>query len=294
IVFFRNYYRFFNLSIKMTNTPLDFSLDLMRRLPPNKLEENLGDVISLCPDITEDLLSSVDQPLKIKIDPVTKKEYLICDYNRDGDSYRCPWSNKYDPPLEDGNLPSDELRNLEIEMNAAFEVYKDLYYHGGVSSVYLWDAEHGFAGIILFKKKNAGGLLQNGSWDSIHVIQAIERSARQYSYKIISTVLLWFETNSDSGEMSMGGSYTRNIDHTFIFGEDTTQLSCIGKLIEDQENKIRDLLKNVYFSKTSNIIGELRQPYDRINDETKQEFISELSSNLHTRKNPTPIGNAER
>lgn len=72
----------------MTNTPLDFSLDLLRRLPPNKLDENLGDVITLCPDITEDLLSSVDQPLKVRIDPVTKKEYLICDYNRDGDSYR--------------------------------------------------------------------------------------------------------------------------------------------------------------------------------------------------------------
>lgn len=162
-------------------------------------------------------------------------------------------------------------------MNAAFEVYKDLYYNGGVSSVYLWDSEHGYAGIVLFKKKSTGGALEDGSWDSIHVIQAIERSARQYSYKITSTVLLWFETSSEGGEMSMGGSYTRNIDHTFIFGDDFNQLSCIGKMIEEQENKIRDLLKNVYFSKTSSIVGELRQPYGRVNDEGKQEFMNELN-----------------
>ena len=30
------------------------------------------------------------------------KDYLLCDYNRDGDSYRSPWTNEYDPPIEDG------------------------------------------------------------------------------------------------------------------------------------------------------------------------------------------------
>ena len=36
----------------------------------------------------EDLLSSVDQPLKIARDKQVGKDYLLCDYNRDGDSYR--------------------------------------------------------------------------------------------------------------------------------------------------------------------------------------------------------------
>lgn len=47
---------------------------------------------SLCcvqvPSLCEDLLSSVDQPLKIARDKVVGKDYLLCDYNRDGDSYR--------------------------------------------------------------------------------------------------------------------------------------------------------------------------------------------------------------
>ena len=40
------------------------------------------------PDLCEDLLSSVDQPLKIARDKQVGKDYLLCDYNRDGDSYR--------------------------------------------------------------------------------------------------------------------------------------------------------------------------------------------------------------
>jgi hypothetical protein len=40
--------------------------------------------------------------------------------------FRSPWTNAYDPPLEDGVVPSDRLRKLEIEVNAAFEAYRDM------------------------------------------------------------------------------------------------------------------------------------------------------------------------
>lgn len=67
---------------------MDCSLDLMRRLPPQQVEKNLNDLIDLCPRLVDDLLSAVDQPLKVARDKDTGKEYLLCDYNRDGDSYR--------------------------------------------------------------------------------------------------------------------------------------------------------------------------------------------------------------
>lgn len=83
---------------------MDCALDLMRRLPPQQIEKNLSDLIDLVsmkmsmysvlmfkiqvPDLCEDLLSSVDQPLKIARDKHVGKDYLLCDYNRDGDSYR--------------------------------------------------------------------------------------------------------------------------------------------------------------------------------------------------------------
>lgn len=71
-----------------TEQQMDCALDLMRRLPPQQIEKNLSDLIDLVPSLCEDLLSSVDQPLKIAKDKESGKDYLLCDYNRDGDSYR--------------------------------------------------------------------------------------------------------------------------------------------------------------------------------------------------------------
>lgn len=94
----------------------------------------------------------MDQPLGVKVCKATSKKYLTCYYNRDGDSYRSPWSGEYEPELSDGATPSEELRKLEIFANDAFDIYRDLYYEGGVSSAYLWDQDNGFAGVALFKK----------------------------------------------------------------------------------------------------------------------------------------------
>ena len=106
---------------------LDCALDLMRRMPPGEIEENLANLIDLVPDLCEHLLSAVDQPLKIATDKAAHHDYLLCDYNRDGDSYRSPWTNKYDPPLSDGAVPSAGLRKVEIQANEVFDIYRDLY-----------------------------------------------------------------------------------------------------------------------------------------------------------------------
>ena len=130
--------------------PLDSMLDLMRRLPPTQVEENVSALVDICPDYADDLLGSVDQPLKVKTDVATGKEYLTCDYNRDGESHRyvwtqlrvyrswwvlmcvgvvsrSPWSNLYDPSLDDGTVPSVKLRKLEIAANDAFDTYREMY-----------------------------------------------------------------------------------------------------------------------------------------------------------------------
>jgi len=39
---------------------------------------------------------------------------------------RSPWTNKYDPPLSDGAVPSQTLRNVEIQANEIFDIYRDL------------------------------------------------------------------------------------------------------------------------------------------------------------------------
>jgi len=105
---------------------VDSMLDLMRRLPPTRTEENVETLINICPDYADDLLGSVDQPLQLKTDNITGRDYLACDYNRDGDSYRSPWSNEYDPPLDDGTLPTAKLRKLEVVANEAFDTYREM------------------------------------------------------------------------------------------------------------------------------------------------------------------------
>ncbi|CAH0589218.1 unnamed protein product [Chrysodeixis includens] len=244
----------------MTDQQMDCALDLMRRLPPQQIEKNLTDLIDLVPSMCDDLLSSVDQPLKIAQDRSTGKDYLLCDYNRDGDSYRSPWSNTYDPPLEDGSMPSERLRKLEIDANHAFDQYREMYFEGGVSSVYLWDMDHGFAGVILIKKAGDGSQKIKGCWDSIHVVEVIEKSSgRNAHYKLTSTAMLWLQTNKESsGTMNLGGSLTRQAEQDSGVSDVTPHIVNVGRMVEDMENKIRNTLNDIYFGKTKDIVNGLR------------------------------------
>uniref|UniRef100_A0A914VEJ1 F-actin-capping protein subunit beta n=1 Tax=Plectus sambesii TaxID=2011161 RepID=A0A914VEJ1_9BILA len=263
----------------MSEQQLDCGLDLMRRLPPQQCEKNLADLIDLVPSLCEDLLSSVDQPLKIAKDKESHKEYLLCDYNRDGDSYRSPWSNTYDPPIEDGAVPSERLRKLEIDANAAFESYRDMYFEGGVSSVYFWDLEHGFAGVVLIKKAGDGSKFIKGCWDSIHVIEVQEKSAgRQAHYKLTSTVMLWLQTNKDnSGLMNLGGSLTRQNEIDAPVNDQNPHLVNIGKMIEEMESKIRSTLNEIYFGKTKQIVSDLRSLDDAADLKKRENLVGDLT-----------------
>jgi len=81
---------FLSSTIRPARMPdlVDSMLDLMRRLPPTQLEENVAALVGICPEYADDLLGSVDQPLQLRTDHSTGREYLACDYNRDGESYR--------------------------------------------------------------------------------------------------------------------------------------------------------------------------------------------------------------
>lgn len=90
--------------------------------------------------------------------------------------FRSPWSNAYDPEIEDGTVPSEELRQVEIEANTAFAQYREMYYEGGVSSVYLWPineqkVSESFAGALLIKHQVDGSTKIKGCWDSIHLFE---------------------------------------------------------------------------------------------------------------------------
>lgn len=270
----------------MMEQQLDSALDLMRRLPPQQIEKNLSDLIDLVPTLCEELLSSVDQPLKIARDKAIGKDYLLCDYNRDGDSYRSPWSNTYDPPLEDGAMPSERLRKLEVDANQAFDQYRDMYFEGGVSSVYLWDLDHGFAGVILIKKAGDGSKKIKGCWDSIHVVEVQEKSSgRSAHYKLTSTAMLWLQTNKPgSGTMNLGGSLTRQVETDTTVSEISPHIANIGRMVEDMENKIRNTLNEIYFGKTKDIVNGLRS-VQSLSDQRQQTALrNDLAQALQKRQ----------
>ena len=261
----------------------DAALDLLRRLDPTKVKTNLINLINLEPDLAEDLLSSVDSQLTVQRDPeVSNKEYLCCDYNRDIDSYRSPWSNKYFPALNEDDLkespfPNDQLRKLEVMCNDSFEIYKDLYYEGGISSVYLWnleddpsdtgDSDTDFAGVVLFKKGNVG------DWDSIHVLEVTRSSdsesseGTEYNYKITTTIILHLE-GKDNIDIKLAGNLTRQTERNVMVNDLTDNLESIhiehltniGNMIEDIETQMRNSLEIVYFEKTRDIFQQTRNP----------------------------------
>jgi len=278
---------------------VDSMLDLMRRLPPTRTEENVDALVRICPDYADDLLGSVDQPLQLKTDVATGRDYLACDYNRDGESHRSPWSNEYDPPLDDGTVPSSKLRKLEISANEAFDTYREMYFEGGVSSVYLWDLDDGgFAGVVLLKKTMTPTtpFEPSGSWDSIHVFETAERG-RQAHYKLTSTVMLQLVTRKGSegegsppvaadrkgteswkrnGEVSLSGSMTRQTEQDWPIHDASSHIPNTGKMIEEMEIKMRNLLQEVYFGKTRDIVYDLRSVDDLEKARRQKELQKEL------------------
>lgn len=207
-------------------------------------------------------------PLQSKTCSKTGREFLCCDYNRDGDSWRSPWSNEFEPALDDGDagvVPSERVRKMEVAANDAFDTYRDLYYEGGTSSVYLWDVDDGFAGCVLLKKgvaalpsSSAGAQGQSGAWDSIHVFEAVGRP-RAALYKLTSTVILNLGARNEAlGSMDLSGNMVRQVEQQMPVDDDASHVANVGRLVEDMELKMRNLLQEVYFGKAKDVVGDLR------------------------------------
>jgi capping protein (actin filament) muscle Z-line, beta len=102
------------------------------------------------------------------------------------------------------------------------------------------------------------GTSSEGTWDSIHVFEAIDRG-RSTQYNLTSTVILSLATESGAlGEMDLSGNMTRQIEIELAAENDEQQIANIGKLVEDMELKMRNLLQEVYFGKAKDVVGDLR------------------------------------
>ena len=149
--------------------------NLMRRLPPNQVAQSLAGISKLIEDedLKQQLFDQVDQPLgkfrakliqfvygvfflvEEETDTTSGRKFLKHEYNRDGDSYRSPWTNTYFPASDESTFyPSDQLLRIEQRANEVFATYVKLYYDYATSSVYFNDTDgQGFNACFLVKKE---------------------------------------------------------------------------------------------------------------------------------------------
>jgi len=237
------------------------ALNILRRLPPSKVRQNIAAVATLRPELQEEILQRVDQPLELELDTQKGENFFRSEFNRDGDSYRSPYTNTYFPPLDNGLLPSPKIRLLEEKAQILFQEYLKLYYEGGIVNTFFWDKEDGgFAGCILIKKeceKTKG--VSKGVWDSLNVIDIKHDNSggkNRQIYKITSTVVLEMTMNNElAGEVVLSGNLTKQREDVYNQDDDSdeTHLARIGKIVEEVETSLRSNLEAVYFGKTKEI-----------------------------------------
>lgn len=249
------------------------ALSLLQRLPPQDLKANLDAFAQISPHFEHALAPYVSRPSQLKRDDEENKYFIACDYNLDGDSHRSPWSNKYFPlPAGDASEdalfhPTERLRRLEETSNEVFDAYKTNYYEGGVSSVYLWELEDGFAGAFLIRKELGSDpkMPCKGVWDSVHVIEMREPppNSNIAIYKLSSSVMLHMQSaEQDAGaETELAGHITRQAeskpDIRKKVGEDFHLLQ-IGHMIEEMEISIRQSIDGLYLAKQHEILCAVR------------------------------------
>ncbi|GMH54174.1 hypothetical protein TrRE_jg1074 [Triparma retinervis] len=275
------------MSSLVQNDPISTSLNVMRRLPPSKIEQNLAGLLQLSPSSTDELLQRIDQPLSVSsTSPTSARAYLLSDYNRDGDSYRNPWTNKYEPQIEDGFKPSAALRELEVSFNEIFDSYRDLYYEGGVSSVYLWDLDDdvptaGWAGCFLIMKDVKGTQhVKQGTWNSIHVVECGGgKGGKGSEYKLTTTIMVDMDTDGkEMGATNLAGSMTRQSTMRGGGGGDEEHVRNVGRMIEDMEIEMRSNMDGLYLQKTAEVVSKVRgireggvnkEHVDKLNEKVK-------------------------
>lgn len=94
--------------------------------------------------------------------------------------------------------------------------------------------------VVVVAAPNSKG---EGVWDSIHVFEAVDR-ARTAHYQLTSTVILHLSMGNEAlGEMDLSGNMTRQVEQDLPVENDGSHIANLGKMIEDMEFKLRNLLR---------------------------------------------------
>ena len=250
--------------------------NLIRIFPPDKLPLLKEKILSLDNeknDLIKDVFKNVPILLKVNnSDPLGP--FIECDINKDGDSYRSPWSNQYFPNIESNKFLPNELRQLEEKLNTFIKLYTKFYYgESAISSVYfkLQDNSipNGFFCYTLIKNNisKSDKLKENSFLDSIHVTTIKfmrENNAGKEQIKVIyktkSNFIYDIKLKDFDGACYNGNNKTENTKTAYVdnYFDNDTHITLIGSSIEENEEILRNQIDGYTLEKNISICNEIR------------------------------------
>ena len=165
---------------------------------------------------------------------------------------------------------------MEQKANDIVQTYVQLYYDFATASVYFNDTDtQGFNACFLVQKiMDTTTEVKSGTWDAIHVVICNMKELPKVKYQVISTVMVSLEMEQPNGVGSMqihGSSSKQALEYVTLpenFGAsrddpDLFHLERIGKLIESNEEILRQNVQDSYINKQRQITntGRLMEEY---------------------------------
>jgi capping protein beta len=237
--------------------------DLLRRVRPSQFEHRFYSVLRIAPPpLVDALVATVDLPFKVIQDTISNRPFLACEFNRDFDSYRSPHSNKYFPPLADGQKLRTRFRDMEIKSTRVFATYHRHHMDGGLFSVYLWSIDTTTFGFSFITKNEVNrqlptGHCVRGSLDCADVVE-IDESSNDGKYILTSSArLLVFADIGLSQPLSIGGDVEWRVETVKSWKSDDDHIVNIGELIEAREVHFRKEIDELFIGKMRQIAGLL-------------------------------------
>lgn len=268
--------------MKVFNTQEDAARDLLRHISPEQIGERLNDVIKLNPKLADELYSTVDVPLEV----LTDKEhdgykFIKCDYNRDCDSWRSPYSNKYDPPLPDGGiLPSPAMRKIEEKALFGFETYKKMYFgDSAVLSVYAWDMDPSSFAVGIFVRKDISDTLRDGTSctgniSCSDVVEVRKANGSDFSYNLVSSILMHCDLSTRLKEpIRLSGGITGFKSSTGKGANEVEHLKNIGMLLEDNASEFTERIRQIF-------VGKMKEVYSYTKGHVGSDYIERMKKLL--------------
>jgi capping protein beta len=256
--------------------PADAARDLLRHVDPHRIEDALFETIKLNRDITDDLLSTVDVPLKVGTDS-KGNQYILCDYNRDADSYRSPFTNEYKPSVKSGNTPPKHLREIEILANKGFQSYLHQYFDTGVISCYAWEVDDNSWGLGVFIAKTVEPRetgLQGSIWCS-DVCQVTKIKGTQFSYNLVSSAIVTVQWGGRT-PVRLSGNVNDQRTVEGNAGEPIDHLVTIGTVLEESADRFVERIRGIYVSRMKEILLLMKTDMEGVTEDATSKLASGL------------------